>query len=120
MLVDEAQDLDLISVRFAASLASEQRNGLTLLGDGQQAVYPGGYTLKEAGLSVVGRSTVLDTNYRNTRQVLAAAQEVLRADEFDDPRAWPSRVGVAAGPSVTGGASSGSSPGTRSRRSWRW
>lgn len=84
VLVDEAQDLDLLSVRLAAALASPERDGLTLVGDGQQALYAGGYTLKEAGLSVVGRSAVLDTNYRNTRQVLAAAQDVVRRDDFDD------------------------------------
>ncbi len=52
--------------------------------DGQQAIYAGGYTLKEAGVSVTGRSTVLDTNYRNTRQVLEAATAVVSADAFDD------------------------------------
>lgn len=84
VLVDEAQDLDLLSVRLAAALVSDPRDGLTLVGDGQQALYPGGYTLKEAGLAVTGRSTVLDVNYRNTRQVLHAARELVRADDFDD------------------------------------
>lgn len=84
VVVDEAQDLDLQSVRLAAALVTDPRDGLTLVGDGQQAVYPGGYTLKEAGLSVSGRSTVLTVNYRNTRQVLAAAADLVRADAFDD------------------------------------
>lgn len=84
VFVDEAQDLDLQSVRLAAALAPEQRDGLTLVGDGQQSLYAGGYTLKEAGISVVGRSTVLDVNYRNTRQILPAAAELVRADDFDD------------------------------------
>lgn len=84
VLVDEAQDLDLLSVRLAAALVSDSRDGLTLVGDGQQALYAGGYTLKEAGLAVTGRSTVLDINYRNTRQVLDAARDVVRADDFDD------------------------------------
>lgn len=84
VVVDEAQDLDLQSVRLAAALVGDPRDGLTLIGDGQQAVYPGGYTLKEAGLSVSGRSTVLTVNYRNTRQVLAAAADLVRADAFDD------------------------------------
>lgn len=84
VVVDEAQDLDLLSVRLAAALVSDPRDGLTLVGDGQQAIYPGGYTLKEAGLTVTGRSTVLEINYRNTRQVLDAAREIVRADDFDD------------------------------------
>ncbi len=84
VLVDEAQDLDLLSVKLAAALVADDRDGLTLVGDGQQAIYAGGYTLKEAGIAVTGRSTVLDTNYRNTRQVLEAARGVVRADDFDD------------------------------------
>lgn len=84
VVVDEAQDLDLLSVRLLDAVVSDPADGLTLVGDGQQAVYPGGYTLKEAGLVVTGRSTVLSVNYRNTRQVLEAAREVVRADDFDD------------------------------------
>jgi hypothetical protein len=84
VLVDEAQDLDLLSIRLAHALVSDAKDGLTLVGDGQQAIYAGGYTLKEAGIGVIGRSTVLETNYRNTREVLAAARSVVRADSFDD------------------------------------
>lgn len=84
VVVDEAQDLDLLSVQLMAALASDGRDGLTLVGDGQQAVYPGGYTLREAGVAVTGRSSVLKVNYRNTRQVLDAAHEVVRGDAFDD------------------------------------
>jgi len=84
VLVDEAQDLDLLSVRLTQALVSDPKDGLTLVGDGQQAIYAGGYTLKEAGIGVTGRSTVLETNYRNTRQVLDSARSVVSADSFDD------------------------------------
>lgn len=84
VLVDEAQDLDLLSMQLAAALVDDDRDGLTLVGDGQQAIYAGGFTLKEAGLHVTGRSTVLEINYRNTRQVLEAATDVVRVDDFDD------------------------------------
>jgi superfamily I DNA/RNA helicase len=84
VVVDEAQDLDLQSIRLLAELVSDERDGLTLVGDGQQAVYAGGYTLKEAGLTVTGRSTVLQVNYRNTKQILDAAAQFVRADDFDD------------------------------------
>lgn len=46
VLVDEAQDLDLLSIQLAHALVSDQKDGLTLVGDGQQAIYAGGYTLK--------------------------------------------------------------------------
>jgi hypothetical protein len=84
VLVDEAQDLDLLSIRLAQALVSDPKDGLTLVGDGQQAIYAGGYTLKEAGIAVTGRSTVLETNYRNTRQVLESARDLVRGDSFDD------------------------------------
>lgn len=84
VVVDEVQDLDLLSVQLAHALVSDPKDGLTLVGDGQQAIYPGGYTLKEAGISVAGRATVLDTNYRNAAAVLQAAQDLVRSDSFDD------------------------------------
>ena len=84
VIVDEAQDLDLLSVRLAAALVREDADGLTLVGDGQQSIYPGGYTLKEAGLQVAGRASVLTTNYRNTRQIVAAARALVAKDVFHD------------------------------------
>ena len=84
VVIDEAQDLDLLSVRLAADLVTDERDGITLVGDGQQSIYPGGYTMKEAGLRITGRSAVLSTNYRNTRQIVQAAQALVMADLFDD------------------------------------
>lgn len=83
-VVDEAQDLSLLAVRLVAALVTDERDGLTLVGDGQQSVYPGGYVLREAGISVTGRATVLRVNYRNTREVLDAAARVVQADDYDD------------------------------------
>lgn len=84
VLVDEVQDLDLVSLRLAAALTTEEQDGLTLVGDGQQSLYPGGYLLKEAGLAVAGSSLVLNINYRNTRQILDAAYALISGDSFDD------------------------------------
>lgn len=84
VVVDEVQDLDLVSLRLVAALVSDERDGLTLVGDGQQAVYAGGYQLKEAGLQLSGRGVVLERNYRNTRQILRAANALVDGDVFDD------------------------------------
>ena len=83
-VVDEVQDLDLLSLRLVAALVSDQRDGLTVVGDGQQAVYAGGCTHKEAGIAITGRSTVLAVNYRNTRQIVAEASAVVAGDDDDD------------------------------------
>ena len=84
VFVDETQDLTLQALRLASALVSHEPDGLTLVGDGQQAIYPGGFTLKEAGISVTGRSAVLGVNYRNTQQVLDFARSFVAMDEFDD------------------------------------
>lgn len=84
VLVDEVQDLSLMAVRLAAALVTDERDGLTLVGDGQQSLYAGGYTLKEAGLDIRSRSVMLETNYRNTRQILEAAHALVKGDDFDD------------------------------------
>ncbi|WP_432546132.1 nuclease-related domain-containing DEAD/DEAH box helicase [Kineococcus sp. SYSU DK004] len=84
VVVDEVQDLSRVGVQLLHALAGDGPDALTLIGDGQQSVYPGGFTLAEAGVNVRGRSTVLRTNYRNARDVLQAALDVISADEFSD------------------------------------
>lgn len=84
VIVDEAQDLSCAMVRLLHSLVGDEPNGLTLVGDGQQTIYPGGYTLAEAGISVAGRASVLDINYRNTVEIATFASEAIAGDEFSD------------------------------------
>jgi superfamily I DNA/RNA helicase len=57
---------------------------LTLVGDGQQAIYPGGFSLLHMGIDVRGRATVLRTNWRNTHAIWAAAQAFIAQEPFDD------------------------------------
>ena len=84
VIVDEAQDLSCAMIRLLHSLVGDEPDGLTLIGDGQQSIYPGGYTLAEAGLSVAGRGVVLDINYRNTAQIVDFAQRLVAGDEYAD------------------------------------
>ncbi len=84
VIVDEVQDLNLVGLRLMHALAGDGPDSLFLVGDGQQAVYPGGFTLSEAGVSVSGRATVLRTNYRNTSEILDVAAAVVATDSFDD------------------------------------
>jgi superfamily I DNA/RNA helicase len=66
-----------------------------MIGDGQQAIYPGGYSLAEAGISVAGRGVVLSTNYRNTRETAAFAAAIVEGDEFVDLEGGPGRADAA-------------------------
>ena len=85
VVIDEAQDLTEVGVRLVYALAGgDKRDGLFLVGDGQQSVYPGGYSLGSLGINVAGRSAVLRTNYRNTAQILEAARRVVGDRPFDD------------------------------------
>lgn len=84
VVIDEAQDLSCAMIRMLYALVGDRPDGLTLIGDGQQTIYPGGYTLSEAGLTVAGRGVVLSTNYRNTREIAAFAAKVVEGDEFVD------------------------------------
>lgn len=88
-ILDEAQDISLIGLQFVRSLVNgsagvDRSDGLLIVGDGAQRIYPGGYTLRQAGIEVRGRTTVLRVNYRNTREVIDAAMAVAGKGEVDD------------------------------------
>ena len=84
VIVDEAQDLSLAMIRMLHSLVGDAPDAFTLIGDGQQTIYPGGYTLAEAGISVATRGVVLDVNYRNTVEILERAELIVAADQYAD------------------------------------
>lgn len=87
VVADEVQDLTLAAVQLLQLLivgGSDKRDGLLLIGDGQQSIYPGGWSLSEAGFSVTGRAAVLRHNHRNTAEIVAAAGAFLVDDTFDD------------------------------------
>ncbi len=84
VVVDEAQDLSASMLRLLHSLVGNRPNGLLLIGDGQQALYPSGYRLGEVGISLAGRGEVLSSNYRNTREILEFAQRLVAGLTYDD------------------------------------
>lgn len=84
VIVDEAQDLSCAMVSLMHHLVGDRADGLTLIGDGQQTIYPGGYTLGEVGISLAGRGVVLDVNHRNTAEILEFAKEMVADDQFVD------------------------------------
>ena len=90
VVVDEAQDLTLAGLQLLRALVNapdhghDRANGLLILGDGAQRIYPGGYTLRQAGVEVRGRTTVLDVNYRNTSRIMDAALAVAGGVDVED------------------------------------
>lgn len=98
VVVDEAQDLSSAMVRMLYRLVGDADDAFMLVGDGQQTIYPGGYTLAEIGVDITGRGVVLDANYRNTKQILDFASRLVAGDEYADiegvvgPGERPTRV----------------------------
>ena len=84
VVADEVQDISLMGLRLLHRLAGGGPDGLLLVGDGQQQVYPGGWRLSEADISIQGRGAVLRVNYRNSAAVLRFAQGLGATNEIDD------------------------------------
>nr|WP_274387701.1 UvrD-helicase domain-containing protein [Salsipaludibacter albus] len=85
VIVDEAQDLTEMGLRLTHLLAGPDRdNNLFILGDGQQAVYPGGFNLSNIGIDIIGRSSVLRVNYRNPEEVDAFAWSLVSGSSYED------------------------------------
>lgn len=85
VIVDEAQDLPQIGVEILHAIAGDGPNGLLLMGDGQQNIYPGGFRLGDVGIDIRGdRGQVLRRNYRNAPQILEAALGVVSDVPFED------------------------------------
>lgn len=90
VIVDEAQDLTLAGLQLlralvnAPDVAIDRPDGLFILGDAAQRIYPGGFTLHQAGVEVRGRTTVLTENYRNTDEIIAAAIAFAGGHRVDD------------------------------------
>ncbi len=84
VIIDEAQDLSCAMIRMLHLLVGDRADGLNLIGDGQQTIYPGGYTLSEAHISIAGRGVIMNRNYRNTIEIAEFAASLVAEDEFVD------------------------------------
>ncbi|MDX1613241.1 MAG: 3'-5' exonuclease, partial [Candidatus Promineifilaceae bacterium] len=78
VLVDEAQDLPPAALALAVELCRDP-TGLFLTADANQSLYNRGFrwTNVHERLNVTGRTRILRRNYRSTRQIAAAASEIL-------------------------------------------
>lgn len=86
LVVDEAQDLTPVALRFLLSLVPDFR-GVYLTADASQSIYHRGFSWKQVhtNLKVAGRTISLKRNYRNTRQILNASQQILVETNAGDP-----------------------------------
>jgi hypothetical protein len=85
ILVDEVQDFGNVELEILRALTAKQANDLFLCGDAAQAVSTKHQSMKAAGIDVaITNSRRLDLNYRNTREILTSAYEVLRENLTED------------------------------------
>jgi len=78
ILVDEAQDFGTMELKLIRCLVQEGENDIFLCGDMAQHVLPKHTSFKKAGIAIPGaRSHTILKNYRNSREILRAAYEVL-------------------------------------------
>jgi len=73
VIVDECQDCSTIQMALIAKIPTEEPDGLLLVGDPAQKVYAKQQNLKQAGVNIIGRSSIFRKNYRNTFEILQAA-----------------------------------------------
>jgi hypothetical protein len=108
VLVDEAQDFPTAALRFAVRLLRPGSDSLLAVADAAQNIYSNSFRWRDAGIYAVGRTRVLDTSYRNTRQILDYAHGFLTKEGAepsgpgsvdDDERALvPPRLSGRSGP----------------------
>lgn len=86
-LVDESQDFGTIELALVRRLVEEGEDDIFLCGDAAQRVQAKHGSLSQAGIDVPSaRSLKLQKNYRNSREILAAAHEVLKNNLTDEMR----------------------------------
>jgi superfamily I DNA/RNA helicase len=99
VLVDEAQDLSFVKLKFAKIIA---RESITIAADKAQKIYSTTFSWKELGIDIKGRaSKTLDKPFRSTRQIVQLAESLLEVNramqtdlsEFTDP-VLPEREGM--------------------------
>ena len=79
VLVDEMQDFGTIELAIVRRLIVPGKNDVFLCGDPAQRVQAKHQSLREAGIEILGaRSLKIHRNYRNSREILRAAYEILK------------------------------------------
>lgn len=85
IVVDEAQDMTEVGLRFLLELLEKGPEGrLILIGDQAQRVYPGGFRLSDIGVDTRGRSFTLRESYRSTDEIMQAVGSLGRDLSAED------------------------------------
>lgn len=85
VIIDEAQDLSPVALRFLLTLVSDLK-GVYFTADACQSLYQRGFSWKQihSELKFTGRTLVLKRNYRNTPQIINACTNILADTQAGD------------------------------------
>jgi superfamily I DNA/RNA helicase len=85
ILIDESQDFGNIEFSIARALVKPLENDLFLCGDAAQKISTKYQRLREIGVDVPGsRSKKITKNYRNSKEILEAANQILNQNFTED------------------------------------
>lgn len=79
IVVDEAQDLAPMHLKFLAALAGQRDDGLFFCGDLGQRIFQQPFSWKALGVDIRGRSKILKVNYRTSHQIRTRADRLLNS-----------------------------------------
>ncbi|MBX7224376.1 MAG: AAA family ATPase [Blastocatellia bacterium] len=77
ILIDEAHDFPSEWLRLVVALLNPATDSLFIVYDGAQNIYRRGFSFAKVGIKVRGRTKLLRTNYRNTREIAEFAADFL-------------------------------------------
>lgn len=77
IIVDEAQDFGTTELTIIRKLTQPKENDIFLCGDAAQQVQPKRQNFSRSGINVSGRSFSLKKNYRNSKEILKVAYDIL-------------------------------------------
>src|SRR6266508_5360840 len=70
--------------KMLRAMVAPGTDDMFLVGDTHQRIYDNHVTLSSLGINIRGRSSRLTLSYRTTRQILAAALEIMSGEVYDD------------------------------------
>ena len=82
-VIDEAQDVNPMQLRFLAALGAGRQNCLFFTGDTGQQILQQPFSWKSLGADIRGRSRTLKINYRTSHQIRTQADQLLGPEIAD-------------------------------------
>ena len=82
-VIDEAQDVSPMQLRFLAALGAGRPNCLFFAGDTGQRIFQQPFSWKSLGIDIRGRSRTLKINYRTSHQIRTRADRLLGREIVD-------------------------------------